>query len=450
MLAQLRTLAFRAANSASSMTRREERVGSESLRFGKRKKDAMTQDTTEPSTTKMSRHRGRATASITLIVVASLLLPLAGMTVWVRNLVLDPSRYVDTVAPLSKDPDVREAVATRVSTELVVALDVRKRAASALPKRAKFLAAPIAAGAQQLVHTSTLKILESDQFDKVWRFANQRAHDQIVNALTGRKGNAVTTSDGKVILNLGPLARAVAGRLGELGIEVPKNLDVSALDVKFVLIDSADLRSAQTYSRMLDQLAWVLPALTLVLFGLAVLIAPRRRNAVLRVGVGITIAMAVSVIAYGFARTTYLDNLPPTVQNHAAAAAIFDTVTRFVERGLRALLAIGLLVWLAAWLAGPSRPAEAVRRQWNRALGRAGSGLGSAAEIGPVNRWVAKNSTGLRIGLVAALLLLLLAWERPTGLVVVLFAVVGLVGVGVIQLLGAGGAEATDASASHA
>ncbi len=388
--------------------------------------------TAEPA----ARHRGRAITSITLIVIASLLLPLAGMTVWVRNLVLDPSRYVDTVAPLSKDPDVREAVATRVSTEVVAALEVQKRAQSALPKRLKFLAAPIAAGSKQLVHTSTLKILESDQFDTVWRFANRRAHDQVVNALTGRKGKAVTTSDGKVVLNLGPLAAAVAERLGSLGVGVPKNLDVTRLNVKFVLIESADLESVQTYARLLDRLAWVLPLVTLGLFGLAIGIAPRRRKALLRTGVGITIAMAVGVLAYGFARTTYLDNLPSTVQNHAAAAAIFDTVTRFVERGLRALLVIGLLVWLAAWLAGPSRPAEAVRRQWNRAAGRV-----AADEPSPVNRWVAANATGLRIGLAAFLLVLLVAWTRPTGLVVLMLGVVGLIGLGAVQVLAAGGSR---------
>ena len=383
---------------------------------------------------KPSRHRGRAITSIVLIVIASLLLPLAGMTVWVRNMVMDTSRYVDTMAPLASDPAVQEAVSVRVSNELVSALDVAKRAKAALPERAQFLAAPIAAGAQQLVQTATLKILESDQFDKIWRFANDRAHDQVVSALTGRKGKAVTTADGKVVLNLGPMAQAVAARLANLGVGVPKNLDVTRLNVKFVLIDSADLASVQDYAKLLDKLAWVLPVLTLLLFGLAILIAPRRRKAVLHTGVGVTIAMAVSVIGYGFARTTYLDNLPSTVQSHAAAAAVFDTVTRYVERGFRTLLAIGLLVWLAAWLAGPSRPAEAVRRQWNRAAGRVG-----ADEVGPVNRWVAANVMGLRIGLVAVLLVLLLAWTRPTGLVVLGFALVALIGLAVIQVLAAGG-----------
>ena len=73
----------------------------------------MTKQPSDGSAT-LPRRRGRTTASIALVVIASVLLPLAGATVWVRNLVLDSARYVDTVAPLSSNPAVREAVATRV------------------------------------------------------------------------------------------------------------------------------------------------------------------------------------------------------------------------------------------------------------------------------------------------------------------------------------------------
>ena len=405
----------------------------------------MAQDMVVTEPVKPPKRRGRAIASIVLIVIASLLLPMAGATVWVRNLVLDPSRYVDTVAPLSKNPAVREAVAVRVSNEVVSALEIDKRAKAALPKPARFLAAPIAAGAQQLVHNTALKILESDAFGKAWRFANQRAHDQIVNALTGRKSGAVTNADGKVVLNLGPLAVAVAKQLGTVGIGVPKNIDVTRLNVKFVLIDSSDLASIQDYTKLLDKLAWVLPILTLVLYGLAILIAPKRRKGLLRVGVGITIAMAISTIAYGFARTAYLDALPASAQGHPAAAAIYDTVTRFMQRGFRAMLVIGLLVWFAAWLAGPSRPAEGLRRQWGRLSARGGD----AGDVSATNRWVARNASGLRAGLFAGLLLVLVAWDRPTGLVILALGVVGLIGLGMIQLFGAGGGS-TDASANRA
>ena len=325
----------------------------------------MTQDATKTAVVaaRRDRRRWRVSASIALIVIASVLLPLAGATVWVRNLVLDRSRYVETVAPLAKNQAVREAVARRVSTELATTLEIDKRAAQALPEKARFLAAPIAAGAQLLVQTTALKILESPAFARTWRAANQRAHDQIVNALTGRHGAAVTNADGKVVLNLRPLAAAVAKRLAALGVGVPKNVDASRINARFVLVDSKDLASVQDYAKLLDRLGWALPLLAVILYGLAVLAAPDRRTGVLRVGIGITLAMVMSLLAYRFARTTYLDGLPSTVQSTAAAAAIFDTVTRFVHRGFQTMVVVGLLVVLGAWMMGPSRPAQALRRR---------------------------------------------------------------------------------------
>ena len=114
-------------------------------------------------------------------------------------------------------------------------------------------------------------------------------------------------------------------------------------------------------------------------------------------------------------------------------------MTRFIERGLRALLVLGLLVWVAAWLVGPSRGAPLIRTHWNRLLGRAGEGIGDAVEIGPVSRWVAANVMGLRIALFAVLLLLLWVWARPTGLVILGLGVLLVVGLGVIQTVAAGG-----------
>src|SRR3954466_9116476 len=154
--------------------------------------------------------RGRAVTAIVLIVVASLLLPFAGLTVWVRNMMLSTDRYTTTIGPVAEDPVVQEAVATKVSIAGAHDLDIAKRAKDALPPKAEFLAGPIATGATQLVHNATLKIVQSDQFQTLWDKANQRAHDQLGGALTGRDSAHLKNDDGKVVLQLGPLAVKVA------------------------------------------------------------------------------------------------------------------------------------------------------------------------------------------------------------------------------------------------
>src|SRR6478736_44482 len=383
--------------------------------------------------------RGRAITAMVLIVVASLLLPFAGLTVWIRNMMLSTDRYTTTVGPIAKDPVVQEAVATKVSLAVANELDIAQRAKGALPPKAEFLAGPIATGATELVHTATLKIVQSSQFQTLWEQANQRAHNQLVGALTGRDSARLKNDDGKVVLQLGPLAVKVAQQLERIGIGLPSDIDVTRMNVRFVLIDSADLKSVQTYTKVLDKLAWLLPLLAILLYAIAIGIAPKKRVAVARTGIGITVAMVVAVIGYGLIRTLYLDSLPGPGK-HEAGAIIYDTVTRYVQRGFRILLVVGVLVWLIAWLAGPSRPATAVRRQWNRMFDR-GDRDGAA---GPVNQWVADHVGMLRGLLLAVLGLVLIAWQNPTGKVVLLLVVIGLVGLLVIQLLAAG-AKRTDA-----
>jgi hypothetical protein len=52
---------------------------------------------TEPSGSTHRLPRRRRALVATLVIVV--LVPLAGLSVWVRNLVLDTNKYVDTVAP---------------------------------------------------------------------------------------------------------------------------------------------------------------------------------------------------------------------------------------------------------------------------------------------------------------------------------------------------------------
>jgi hypothetical protein len=397
--------------------------------------DDETQAETAVSDAPAKPGRSRGIIAVTLIVVASILLPFAGLTVWVRNMMLNTDRYVQTVSPVTEDPAVQEAIATRVSVALVDKLNVEQRAESALPAKAEFLAAPITTGATQLVHNATLRLVSTDQFQKLWDAANRRAHDQIVAALTGRDTKHIVNNDGKVVLQLGPIAVKVAQQLSKIGFALPSSVDVTRLNVRFVLIDSADLKSVQDYTNILDKLAWVLPILALLLYAAAIVIAPRKRVALVRVGIGIAVAMVVTVIAYGFARTAYLDSLPGPGK-HEAGAVIFDTLTRYLQRGVRVLLVVGILVWLIAWLAGPSRPAQAVRRQWNGITGRDGDG--GRSEPGPVNRWVADHVGLLRGLLLGALALVLVISGRPTGKLVLLLVLIALVGLGVIQLLAGG------------
>src|SRR5215510_12070597 len=65
-----------------------------------------------------------------LVFLSVLFVPLAGLSVWVRNLVLDTDRYVDTVAPLARNEAITNLVADRLTTRLFKEVDVEDEVAN--------------------------------------------------------------------------------------------------------------------------------------------------------------------------------------------------------------------------------------------------------------------------------------------------------------------------------
>ena len=67
---------------------------------GTAKKDAQAEAKTDATVdAKPKKHRARATTAMVFVVIASIVLPLGVVTVWVRNMILNTERYVSTVSP---------------------------------------------------------------------------------------------------------------------------------------------------------------------------------------------------------------------------------------------------------------------------------------------------------------------------------------------------------------
>lgn len=381
-------------------------------------------------------HRRRGVLAVALVVLGAILLPMAVLTVWTRNQVLDTDRYLRTVQPLSDDPVLTSAISTRISDTIIDEIDVKSLAQEALPENAQLLAAPIAAGASSLVHTATNRLVESDQFDTLWLEANRAGHEGLVAVLTGRRGPVVSTENGKVVISLGPLVKKVLERVDEqFGIDISSRIPADKIDIKFTLVDSPQLAKLQTQIKWFDRLSWFTLVLALACFVGAVFAAPERRKGILYVGVAVIVSMLFTRLGLAFGRDTYLTHLPSQIHSSAAAASVFDTLTRFLLQAFRVLFAIGVVLVLAAWVAGPSGAAVWIRGLWNRALGRSGEGIGGTVDLGPVPAWVHGHLHALRVVVGALAAIVLVTWTRPTGKVVLLIAVVSLLVLAILQVL---------------
>jgi hypothetical protein len=379
--------------------------------------------------------RSRAVLSVSLVVLGALLLPLAALTVWTRNQVLNTDRYLQTVAPLSNDPAVINALTTRISTAIEDQLDVKAVVEEKLPENLKILAAPIASGADSLIASVTSKALNSKQFDTLWVDANRTGHDALVALLTGKQGKVIDSENGKVVISLQPIVEKVLDGVDEkFGLDLKSKIPVDKINIKYTLIDSPQLASLQSLIKWLNTLTWVMVVLALACFIGAIFVAPVRRKGVLRVGVGVVVSMTVTLVALSFARSAYLANLPQGA-NIAAATSVFDTLTRFVLQAFRVLFALGAVMVIAAWIAGPSGVAVWIRSLWDRVLGRGGAGIGNNVDLGPVPKWVAAHLSAVRAVILVIAIGVLVTWSQPTGKVVVLIAVLTLSPLALAQLL---------------
>ena len=407
-----------------------------------------------PSETPRRLPRWRRALVAVLVILSVVLVPIAGLTVWARNLVLDTGKYVDTVAPLAENQAITNAVADRLTTRLFQEVNVEAEAKDALPERAQFLAGPLSTGVETFTKEAAQRVLASDQFKTVWREANARAHAAINKALTGQ-GKNVSVKNGKIVLNLTPIVNTVIQRLDDRGVTVFDSVlqDVSKKNLQFELFDAGQLEKARSAVHLLDRLRIVLVVLVFVFLGVALILSGNRRRTLIRWGIGLVIAMAIMAALLALGRSAYLG----IAKNRDAAAAAFDIIVRYLRNGIRVIALLGIIVALAAFLSGPSRLAVRIRRGSRDLIGRLGKEADEAGwDAGPVGVWVGAHKMALRIAGVAVAILILFLWDRPRPLTLLVLALLLLLYLGSIEFVGrtrapananaGGGGKPTDAT----
>lgn len=289
----------------------------------------------------MDTHRVRTVVAVVLIVVGCILTPVAVTAAWARTQVTNTDRFVDNVAPLAADTDVRNAVADRVT-------DVILRN---LPER-------IASSARGVVRGQVGQLVESDTFQSLWRGATQTAHSQLINILTGR--GPVGVDGDTVSIDLAPFVAAARDRLVASGFSAAAR--IPDVHQSFAVFSSPDLPRAQRAYRLLDKYGAVLPYVAGGLLVLGLVVAVRRLRTLMGTGFGVAASMVVLGIALVVGRQLYLDRLPDGI-TPATATAVFDIVTRSLRTTLVWIFVAGLIVAGAALLAtrltrpGPGRTA---------------------------------------------------------------------------------------------
>ena len=384
--------------------------------------------------------------SAVLIVIGCVLAPVSVLAVWAANEVTNTGRYVATMAPLVHDPAIQSALTDKITAEITAKLNVTGYADQAeaalssrgLPKVSalvKSVAPSIASGVAGSIHSEVHKIVTGPRFARAWVQANTLVHQELVKALSGQGSSSVSVQNGQVVLNLGPLIDIVKQDLVNRGFGLVSK--IPAVNPTLTLFSAKYLVKAQTGYRLINDLKFVLPILTLLLLALGVYVARHRRRALIGASLGLAASMLVLAAGLLIFRGIYLNSVPTSKLPADAAAALFDTLVAFIKQGLRTVLVVGLIVAAGGFLAGPSVTAVRIRGAFAHALGwiRHG-GEQAGVRTGPVGTWTYAHRKVLRVSAVGLAALVFVFWGQPTAVVAIVITVLLLVVLALIELVG--------------
>jgi hypothetical protein len=388
----------------------------------------------------------RTPVSIVLIVLGCILSAVSVIGVWAGNEVSDTGRWVATVEPLIHDPAVQNVLTDKITEQISSRIDITgtlNQAAAqlnsrGLPKISSLLTTfspQIASSVTGFIHSTVHSVISSQAMATAWVQVNTVAHQALVKVLSGQGGGAISTSNGQIVLNLGPLILVAKEDLVAKGFKLASNIPPVSPTV--ALFQATDLGKAQAYYRLVKAQRLALPILSLVLLGAGVYVARGRRRALVGAGLGLAASMLVLAIGLAIARSIYLSSVPSNVLPSDAAAAVWDAFVHFLKVGLRVVLLVGLVVAIGAFFTGPSHTAIQTRSglksgmEWIRNYGER-----RGVSTGPVGQWTYLHRKSLRIAAVALAALIFVFWGEPTVLVVILIVILLLVVLGLIELIG--------------
>jgi hypothetical protein len=396
--------------------------------------------------TARSEHRGlRWTATAVLLVLVAILAYSAVLSRFARSEVLDTDRYIETVTPLAESTVLHDELAAQITDEIMRQANIEKVTNDALtaltenapnvPPAVVGLAPVLAGQAQSFIESTVQRLLASDQFQTLWVEANRRAHENLVAVLTGDHAKAIKVDDdGTVSIELKPVIDRVKGALTDRGFSFASH--IPEINKSFVIFRSPDLVKAQRAVSALDKAATVLPFLVLLVGAAAIWAAPKgsRRRAFSLFGVSVAIAMALLAISISIGRSIYLDAVPSDVMSGDAAAVLIDTLVVPLRTSLRAVAVLAIAIALVGYLTGSSTSAAAIRGAFSKGLNRT-RGNASGRTPHPAEIYAARFRLPLRVGIIAIAVLVLVFWDYPSGLVVMMTALIAVLALLAVELL---------------
>src|SRR5215207_8836560 len=207
---------------------------------------------------------------LSLITIGSVLALLAIFALWANRQLLDTDNWTDTSTELLENDEVRGQLSVFLIDELYANVDVQSELEQAAPPRLDALAGPAAGALRNVAVQGMDELLQRPRLQALWEEANRRGHKRLLQVVEDGGGDAVSTADGNVVLDLKQVLEQGSAQLGLSG----RLLDQLPPDAaQLTLLKSDELELAQDGVRFLKALAIILVVLALGLMALGAYLA---------------------------------------------------------------------------------------------------------------------------------------------------------------------------------
>jgi hypothetical protein len=300
--------------------------------------------------------RRRKIAVWVLIVVSTVVLLVAALTVWVKREVLDTNNFTASTTELMRNPKVQSALATFLVDQIYENVDVKADLQKQLPKNLQGLAGPAAAALNDYGTRAATRLLGTNAVIDLVQAATRLAHSEFLRIVDGKPD-----AGQKVYLQLRPVVLKLASRLGLEG-QVAAKLPPDA--GRFVVLDDGNgtVNTVRQSVKLVRALSLFLLILVVVLYAGAIWLARGwRREAILRCGAGVLIVGLLLFVIRRVLQGVLLDALVGQRPARPAVSAAYLILTGLLMAIAWTAVAVGLITVVLAFLAGQSRLARGFR-----------------------------------------------------------------------------------------
>ena len=300
---------------------------------------------------------GRRALPIIIIVLATIIAIVSVFALWAKRQLLETETWTTTSEQLIQDADIQSALNTFIVAAIFDNVDVEAEIADRLRPELAPLAGPVAGAIRSAADNVVEKALSEPKVQQLFVDASAAAQSKLI-ALLDDKGEFVSTGGGVVTLDLKSVLESVTAQLGLPDVAAKLPAEASAIEV----MKSSELDAAQKGLNLLKKIGYVLTALTLLLYAAAILLAGDRRRQTLRaVGFSFILVGIVVLFARGAAGNLVVGSLSEAASSDAAVSSVYDIGSSLILETGQSIVLYGIVIVLAAWLAGPTRWATSIR-----------------------------------------------------------------------------------------